>query len=444
MNHNENNPNTPPGKGRLHFNDRDKKLLLILFAAIAFYFVIAKFSALRSFFNTVFLVLRPLLVGFAMAFLMNPMMRFMERHIGSFLEKKRGKRIGEKGQKFIRVLTVILSAAILIGLIAAFLSFVVPQFYDAVQNLAEHLEEKIVGVIDWADDLTGHQFAQAMEDAKNSDRIKEFIANAKSWITAYLKVDLNDSQSIAAIATTLGTDAIMVLVNVLVGLFLAIYMLLCKERYTGHIKRFLYAALKTEHANIALEIGRKAKEIFYGFIIGKMIDSAIIGVICFFSMLIMRMPYPILCSFVVGVTNIIPVFGPYIGATPTVILLFVTDPPKGIIFLIYILILQQIDGNLIGPKILGDSTGISSFWVIIAVVVGGSLFGFMGMLIGVPTLALLLYIVDKVTELRARKKHLPALPEEYIEIDHIEAQSGQVVYQGEEKGDSCMDPDEKS
>ena len=145
-------------------------------------------------------------------------------------------------------------------------------------------------------------------------------------------------------------------------------------------------------------------------------------------MLIMQMPYPILCSFVVGVTNVIPVFGPYIGATPTVILIFVTDPPKGIIFLIYVLILQQVDGNLIGPKILGDSTGITSFWVIVAVVVGGSLFGYIGMLIGVPTLALILYIVDRIAQYRVNRKHLPPDAVEYFEVGHIEKESGTVIY----------------
>jgi predicted PurR-regulated permease PerM len=267
-----------------------------------------------------------------------------------------------------------------------------------------------------------------MRDAKTSERIQEFISNAVKWISSYLKVDFNDSESVVSAATALGTDAIMIFANVLVALFLAIYMLICKESYMGHIKRLLYAVLKAERANLGLEIGRKANEIFYGFIIGKIIDSAIIGVICYFSMLIMRMPYPLLCSFVIGVTNVIPVFGPYIGATPTVILIFVTDPPKGIIFLIYILILQQIDGNLIGPKILGDSTGITSFWVIIAVVAGGSLFGFMGMLIGVPTLALILYIVDRFTQIHVKKKQLPERAEDYIDVDHIEGDSGKVVY----------------
>ncbi len=415
------------GRGMTKLTVREKKIILILFAAIAFYFMFARFDAFKAAVGMVLRVIRPLLIGFVMAFLMNPMMGFMEKHCLAFVEKKRKRATGARGRKIVRMVTVILSAIILVGIVAAFFSFVVPQFVEAIRNLSNNLNEKIIGVIDWADELTRYQFTEAMQEAKSSGKIEEGISSAVDWLTDYLKVDVNDSQNLIFTVTSVGTDVIMVIVNVIIGLFLAIYMLMCKESYRGHIKRLLYAALTTEHANIVMDISRKARDIFYGFIIGKIIDSTIIGFICYFSMLIMGMPYPVLCSFIIGVTNIIPVFGPYIGAVPTVILIFVTDPPKGIIFLIYILILQQVDGNLIGPKILGDSTGITSFWVIVAVTVGGSLFGFMGMLIGVPSLALILTIIDRVTRYRAKQKHLPVEPDQYIGIDHIEAQSGQVV-----------------
>ncbi len=419
--------NTNAKGGMTKLTVREKKIILILFAAIAFYFAFAKFDALKSGVRMVFMVLRPILIGFAMAFLMNPMMGFMEKHFLNLINKRSKKAVGNKGQKAVRMISVILSAIILVGVVAAFFSFVAPQFVEAVQNLREHLNEKIIGVIDWADELTRYQFTEAMQEAKSNGKIEEGVSNAMKWLTDYLKVDVNDSQNLIFTVTSVGTDVIMMFVNVLIGLFLAIYMLMCKESYKGHIKRLLYAVLSIDHANLVLDISRKASDIFYGFIIGKIIDSTIIGFICYFSMLIMRMPYAVLCSFVVGVTNIIPVFGPYIGAVPTVILIFVTDPPKGIIFLIYILILQQVDGNLIGPKILGDSTGITSFWVIVAVAVGGKLFGFMGMLIGVPTLALILYIIDRVTKYRTQKKGLPVEPEKYIEIDHIEPKSHEPV-----------------
>ena len=228
---------------------------------------------------------------------------------------------------------------------------------------------------------------------------------------------LENPDDIAATLAGYGIRVGRLIVNLLIGMFIAIYLLISKESYKGHLKRLIYGTLNIEHANMVMDVVRKADTIFYGFIIGKIIDSIIIGIICYISMLIMRLPYAILCSFIVGVTNIIPVFGPYIGGFPTVVLLFVNHPSHGIIFLIYILILQQIDGNLIGPKILGDSTGISSFWVIVAIVVGGGLFGFLGMLLGVPTLALLLYIIDLVMEYRTKKNNLPTKPEDYEHLD---------------------------
>ncbi len=419
------------GAGSTKLTVREKKIVLILFAAIAFYFLFAKFNALWSLIKLIFQVIRPILIGFALAFLMNPMMGTLEKLGLEIVEKIRKRENGNRVKKVIRIIADILSAVIMVGLVAAFFSFVAPQFVEAVRNLSNHLDEKIIGVIDWADELTRYQFTDAMQEAKSSGQIEEGISNAMQWITDYLKIDVNDSQNLIFTVTSVGTDVIMMFVNVIIALFLAIYMLFCKESYKGHVKRLTYAVLNVDHANLVMEIMRKANDIFYGFIIGKIIDSAIIGVICYFSMLIMRMPYPLLCSFIVGVTNVIPVFGPYIGAVPTVILIFVTDPPKGIIFLIYILILQQIDGNLIGPKILGDSTGITSFWVIVAVAVGGSLFGYIGMLIGVPTLALILYIVDRFAKKRTKKKHLPTSADDYIELDHIDSKSGETVYQND-------------
>ena len=149
-----------------------------------------------------------------------------------------------------------------------------------------------------------------------------------------------------------------------VGLVAAIYILTDKEIFKGQAKKMVYGVFKPQHANIIMEVARKARDVFYGFIVGKIIDSAIIGLICYISMLILGMPYPVLVAVIVGVTNVIPIFGPYIGAVQTVTIIFFTNPTKGIIFLLYIIILQQVDGNIIGPKILGDSTGLSAFFVL--------------------------------------------------------------------------------
>ena len=404
---------------------KGKWVVLAVMGLIVFAFLIARFDVLMSIGSMIFGILTPIIIGLAMAFLMNPIMMFFERQMLKRLKSKMdlGK---EKGlRRLIRTVSVLLALMILVAAAAGFILAVVPQFIETVQYLLDHLYEKIVGVIDWADELTGYRFADTMEAARTDGRINDWIDIANEWVRQYLH--LGESDDIVATLTGFGIRVGRLVVNLLIGIFIAIYVLISKESYKGHMKRFVYGTFKTSHANIIMDILRKADSIFYGFIIGKIIDSIIIGIICFASMKVMHLPYALLCSFIVGVTNIIPVFGPYIGGFPTVVLLFVNHPAHGIIFLIYILVLQQIDGNLIGPKILGDSTGISSFWVIVAIVVGGGLFGFFGMLLGVPTLALILYIIDRIMTYRTANAGLPQNPEDYINIDHITPDDHKIV-----------------
>ncbi len=381
---------------------------------ILFYFLINRFTGFLSIVSAFLNILQPVFVGMATAFLANPVMMFFDRLLAKFLirsgEKPNRWKLRRR-KEFIRGVSAVLGVAFLVAIVAAFAVQILPQFIETVRYLMNHLYEKIVGVIDWADELTGYAFADTMEAARTDGRIYVWIDTAERWILDYLNLT---EDNLAATVTEYSLHFGRVLVNILIGIFIAIYVLISKENFRGYGKRFVAAVFPADVAEFILDTCRKGNQIFYGFIVGKIIDSAIIGVICWISMKILGLNYGLLCSFIVGVTNVIPVFGPYIGALPTVILLFVTDPPQGIIFLIYILILQQVDGNLIGPKILGDSTGISPFWVIFAIVVGGGLFGFLGMLLGVPTISLLLYILDQLTIRRCREKNLPEKPSEYL------------------------------
>ena len=381
---------------------------------ILFYFLIDRFTGFLSIVSAFMNILQPVFLGLAIAFLANPIMMFFERLLSRFLirENKKPNRWKLKRKKdFIRGICAILAVTLLVAIVAAFAVQILPQFIETVQYLINHLYEKIVGVIDWADELTGYAFADVMEAARTDGRIYVWIDTAEKWIRDYLNLT---EDNLASTLTEYSLHFGRIIVNVLIGIFIAIYMLISKETFKGHSKRFVAASFRPDIAEFILDVSRHGNQIFYGFIIGKIIDSIIIGIICWIGMTILGLNYSMLCSFIVGVTNVIPVFGPYIGALPTVILLFVTDPPQGIIFLIYILVLQQVDGNLIGPKILGDSTGISPFWVIFAIVVGGGLFGFLGMLLGVPTIALLLYILDQLTIRRCKEKNLPEKPAEYL------------------------------
>ena len=381
---------------------------------ILFYFLIDRFTGFLSIVSAFMNILQPVFLGLAIAFLANPIMMFFERLLSRFLirENKKPNRWKLKRRKdFIRGVSTVLAVTLLIAIVAAFAVQILPQFIETVQYLINHLYEKIVGVIDWADQLTGYAFADTMEAARTDGRIYVWIDTAEKWLRDYLNLT---EDNLAATITEFSLHVGRVLVNVLIGIVIAIYMLISPETFRGHSKRFVAAAFRPDIAEFILDVSLRGNQIFYGFIIGKIIDSIIIGIICWIGMTILGLNYSMLCSFIVGVTNVIPVFGPYIGALPTVILLFVTDPPQGIIFLIYILVLQQVDGNLIGPKILGDSTGISPFWVIFAIVVGGGLFGFLGMLLGVPTIALLLYILDQITIRRCKEKNLPEKPADYL------------------------------
>ena len=381
---------------------------------ILFYFLIDRFTGFLSIVSAFMNILQPVFLGLAIAFLANPIMMFFERLLSRFLirENKKPNRWKLKRKKdFIRGICAVLAVTLLVAIVAAFAVQILPQFIETVQYLINHLYEKIVGVIDWADELTGYAFADVMEAARTDGRIYVWIDTAEKWIRDYLNLT---EDNLASTLTEYSLHFGRIIVNVLIGIFIAIYMLISKETFKGHSKRFVAAAFRPDIAEFILDVSLRGNQIFYGFIIGKIIDSIIIGIICWIGMTILGLNYSLLCSFIVGVTNVIPVFGPYIGALPTVILLFVTDPPQGIIFLIYILVLQQVDGNLIGPKILGDSTGISPFWVIFAIVVGGGLFGFLGMLLGVPTIALLLYILDQITIRRCKEKNLPEKPADYV------------------------------
>ncbi|MBO5069996.1 MAG: AI-2E family transporter, partial [Roseburia sp.] len=208
-----------------------------------------------------------------------------------------------------------------------------------------------------------------------------------------------------------------------------VYVLVSKEKFAAQTKKMIYAVLKPNPANVIVETVRKSNKIFGGFISGKILDSAIIGVLAYIVLVIMKMPDPLLLAVIIGVTNVIPFFGPFIGAVPCFIIVVLNDPWQGLYFLIFILVLQQIDGNIIGPKILGDSTGLSSFWVVFAILVFGGLWGFMGMLLGVPIMAVIYYIVNRIINYFLKKRGLARETEKYTYLIRVDQNTNQMVYE---------------
>ena len=214
------------------------------------------------------------------------------------------------------------------------------------------------------------------------------------------------------------------LLNLLIGVVAAVYILWSRDRFLAQIKKIAVAALSQERADRFFDLGRRVHKVFSGFIIGKLVDSLIIGVLCYIGALILRFPYPALIATVVGVTNVIPFFGPFIGAIPCAFLILLVDPLKCLYFIIFIFGLQQLDGNVIGPRILGDTIGISGFWVLVSITVAGSLFGFTGMLLGVPVFAVLYMLLSEIVAEKLRRKHRPVETAAYHGLKQVSELDG--------------------
>ena len=215
--------------------------------------------------------------------------------------------------------------------------------------------------------------------------------------------------------------------NLVIGIIVSVYLLNGIEQYGAAFKRVLYSIFNIESAEKLLEGIRFTDRTFMGFINGKLLDSAIIGLICYIVCAILNMPYTLLVSVIIGITNIIPFFGPLIGAIPSAFIILMVDPLKCLIFIIFIIVLQQIDGNFIGPKILGDSVGISGFWVMFAIILGAGLFGFWGMLLGVPVFVVIYTLLNGAVERKLRRTDLPVEVSAYRDLDHIDAVTRQSV-----------------
>ncbi len=388
---------------------------------IAFYFVLRNGRSVSAAFNHVNKVIQPILIGFVMAFLMNPIMGVIEKRLYKIFAKFCKTEVGAK--KGDRALSSILALVVLASIVIFIIASIVPNLISTIIYLANHIEDQIAGVLDWCNVVTKGNYEEALMKAKDN-KIGDLVNQGLDLFNQYVDYDQSDMMSMITSSVLSVTKFI---VNIIIGMFVSVYVLISKETFKAQAKKLVCGIFTPKYANIILEVSRKSGEIIYGFIIGKIIDSIIIGAICYIACLIMKMPYPVLVSVIVGVTNIVPVFGPYIGAVPTVIIIFLTEPMKGIYFLIFILILQQVDGNLIGPKILGDSTGISSFWVVFAVVVGAGFFGVGGMIVAVPIVAIIYYIVGRIASYLVERRDLPKDTNEYIGMDYIDLESNTLI-----------------
>ena len=393
----------------------------VIAASIVFFLILSKISAIKGFFGIILKVIKPVLYGLLFAYLVNPLVKTFERPIlVQWGEKIYGKD-SRKSRSFARCIAILMALVLVLLIVIGLLWLVLPRLYESIQTLVTNLPlyfDRMRSTVE--------EIFKANQDVE--DYVLGLFDNLSQTLSSFLSGDLvNELKTVLVSITSSVYAVVMEIVYIAIGFIVAVYILTSKERFAAQTKKVLYSIFDVQHATDIIEEAHEVNEIFIGFVSGKILDSLIIGVICYISLNIIQMPYKELVSVIVGVTNVIPFFGPFIGAVPSAFLILLVDPFKCLIFVIYILILQQIDGNIIGPKILGQNTGLSSFWVICAILVGGGLFGFAGMLFGVPVFAVIYRSVKRAVEHSLKKKDVPVKTSDFLKIAYLDPVTGEPV-----------------
>ncbi len=384
---------------------------LVFGACILFYFALLRMDVISSAIGTVVGVLKPVIYGLVIAYILNPIMVFVEKHLETLSDKYFPNM--KNTHKVCRGIGIAASIIVLLAIIVALFNMMIPELYRSIRNLAVTLPGQLNEAIDHLSDVMSGETALGQF-------FKTTLEEATAFLENWVRTDLLKQVNVMMSGLTVGViNVVSELFNLLIGLIISIYVLFGKETFSKQSKKNIYAIFPVSKANMILHLTAKGNQMFGGFIIGKIIDSAIIGVLCFIGLSVMKMPYTLLVSVIVGVTNVIPFFGPYIGAIPSAVLIMLSDPKMGIYFIIFILILQQLDGNIIGPKIIGDSTGLSAFWVVFAILLGGGLFGIVGMIMGVPAFAVIYYAISLFIDSLLERKNLPTDTECYDEMSYV-------------------------
>ena len=395
---------------------------------ILFFFLIYRYNGLASYWGKIAFILQPVTIGVVLAYLLNPIVNTIERWMKKPLKKWLKN---EKREKSVSRMIGIAGAWLLfILIIAVLVAMILPSLVESVLNMIKTLPDEVNNLIAWINKILE-------DDTEAAAILNEAILGGTKYFEDWFKnTFLPQTERYIASITSGVFAGVKLVINIFVGFIISVYVLTSKEKFAGQTKKIVYALFKPHNANIIIDTVRKSHEIFGGFISGKLLDSLIIGILSYICLSVMKMPYTLLVAVIIGVTNIIPFFGPFIGAVPSFLIIVLQNPMQGFYFLLFVLVLQQIDGNIIGPKILGNSTGLSSFWVVFAITFFGGIWGFPGMLIGVPLTAVCYYIANKLITYRLHKKGIPEDTESYVKLKEIDKKTNKPVY---EKNDEFFD-----
>ena len=380
---------------------------ICMFIAVAAW----RWSAVVAFFRKTVSVLMPVLLGLVFAYLLCPLMLWLEKHLGKLTDRRQPRPVLRRVLAL--TVTMLIVALFITGLIVA----IVPELIASVKNLLVNIPEYLSSSGEWIQSRIAGLEHEQPQLYSVLISVWNSAQNSVSSLATQFEPKLDSIASGGAdfiAAVTAGAYTIVRgSINFFIGMVFAIYLLFKKERYQAQARKALYAMFPTSKTHTFLRIGSHVSYNFMHFLAGKTLDSFIIGMLCFVGVTILRMPYAPLISIIVGVTNIIPFFGPILGAVPSGLLVLLSEPRKIIPFVIFILLLQQFDGNFLGPKILGNSLGMPMFWTLFAITVGGGMFGFIGMVAFIPLFAALYAFLSDFLAERLKQKGLPSDTESY-------------------------------
>ena len=372
-----------------------------------------KFSVVSSWIKDFFRVTAPVTWGIVIAYICNPIMKFFERNIRKLTDRKKPH------PKLTRALSVALSMTLLVAILVGLLIIFIIQITESIEEILLSIPEYIRRIETFTVKFLGDypEIVAAVESQLDTiqPKLMDYANDLMARISDLsLLGDLSNKVKDGALVLF---DTVKGLSNFIIGFIVALYLLLSKETFVAQGRKITYALFPKNISKNILQVCSKANRTLSGFLSGKLLDSFIIGVICFIAMTIMQMDFVALISVIIGVTNMIPFFGPFFGAIPSAILLLMSAPKQVIPFIIFVIVLQQFDGNILGPKIIGDSTGLTPFWVMFAIFVGGGLFGFAGMLLGVPAFAVLYALFSEFIANLLKKKRLSHRTRDYHNLD---------------------------
>ena len=387
---------------------------LVLAATSLLFIIVSHLETINKNFNFFIQILMPIIYGAVLAYLMSPVYNFVVKMTDILLAKLFRKK-SKKQSTISSFLATICSLLFLVFIGGSLVSLLIPELTKSVFNLYLTLP-----------DALNRSYERIQTLLTNYPEAREYVEDWYNEISAFFsnkpesaQTILGHLQNIAAFFRDGIWNTFTVVKNILIGLIVMVYLLNLKKTLKLQFRKLLFAIFSKEKAKGIIEELQYVHKMFGGFILGKIIDSVIIGILTFFVLSIMKMPYTLLVSVIIGVTNVVPFFGPFVGAIPCIILIMLSSPLQALYFAIAILAIQQLDGNVIGPKILGDSTGLSSFWVLFSIILFGGLFGFVGMIIAVPLWAVILNSIRRYANKRLEKKQIPNQAEYFEDLGKI-------------------------